>query len=153
MSMRNRWVLGLLCGLAGCTSQLVAQDGGGNKEVRVQDACKVNVQLVGDDGDITVDHEPVRTKRCKTGDDRYIVRWKLTSASGYKFDSAVGITFPAGKNSANTGPLPDCNSGRGEAEYSCTFPAMPTGYKWSYMIKLVRAGHQDKTLDPTVIND
>ena len=152
MSKRNRWVLGLLCGLAGCTSQLVVQDGDGHKMLRVQSPCKVNVQL-DENGDITVDHEPVRTKRCPASSDRKTVAWKLTSASGYKFANADGITFPAGQNSANTGPWPECTSGRGETEFSCAFPAMPTGYKWSYMIKLVRTSYADKTLDPTVIND
>ena len=152
MSKRNRWVLGLLCGLAGCTSLRVDPDGDGHREVRVQDACKVNVQLVGDDGDITVDHEPVQTKRCNSGVDKYIVRWKLMNARGYKFDHKNGITFPASKNSESP-RQPMCKSGSGDTEVSCQFPEPSTGYKWSYMIKLVRAGHQDKTLDPTVIND
>ena len=153
MSKRNRWVLGLLCGLAGCTSLLVAPDGDGHKEVHLQDKCKVNVQL-DENGDITVDYEPVRTKRCMPILGRPTVTWTLRSASGYKFDSAVGITFPAGKNSANIGQPPVCTSGSGGNEFSCKFPAgRRTGDKWSYMIKLVRTGYADKTLDPTVIND
>ena len=152
MFKRNRWFLGLLCGLAGCTLPPVAPDGDDTKEVRIQPPCKVNVQL-DVNGDITVDHEPVRTKRCKAIFDRKTVTWTLRSASGYKFDNADGITFPAGKNSANIGPSPECTSSSGGNDFSCTFPAMPTGYKWSYMIKLVRSGHADKTLDPTVIND
>ena len=152
MSKRNRWVLGLLCGLAGCTSVRVAQDGDGYREVFVQQACRVNVQL-DENGDITVDYEPVRTKRCPASYDRKTVAWKLTSASGYKFANADGIAFPVGKNSANTGPLPECTSSSGDTEFSCKFPASPTGYKWSYLIKLVRPSFAEKTLDPTVIND
>ncbi len=150
MSQRSLWILGLLGGIAGCTAHF-APDGEGPR-IAVQVACKVNVQL-DENGDIIVDHEPVRTKRCAASASKKTVFWKLTSASGYKFGNTDGITFPSTKNPSNPGQPTGCGSSNGGTEFSCEFPASPSGYKWSYMIKLVRSGYADKSVDPTVIND
>lgn len=114
--------------------------------------CVVNV-YVDDDGQVLIDHEPVRTKAC--GESEKVVTWSLQPGSGvYTFapttDTHPGIEFPAQKNPSPPA-TPNC-SRPNDYTYRCKWSGA-SGYKWTYAINVLKNGVAFKTLDPTVFND
>lgn len=121
----------------------------------VPNPCQILVQL-DENGEIVVDHEPVRTKRCGTNLlGKKVAFWRIDASTvqGYKF-STNGIEFEKTKNAY---PDPDFPTGcvriDGGNRFSCEFGAKATGRKWSYTINLEKAQHNPKSADPTVVND
>lgn len=131
--------------LAGC-----AMTSGGSAgfdaqiSARAPEKCKVKVSFDEDD-EITVDHEPVRVKRC-AGAGRKVV-WVLDGpeAKGWSFHQTEGITMKQ-----STGATVTC--GPDGARYVCTFSQPSSAEKRAYTIKLVKSTSV-RTLDPTVFND
>lgn len=131
--------------LAGCAgSQGLGKDDPG-ASVRAPDKCKVKVSFDEDD-EITVDHEPVRVKRC-AGSGRKVV-WSLDGpdAKGWSFHPTEGIAMKVTTGVARV----DCAADG--PRYSCTFTQPSALEKRAYTIKLVKST-VTRTLDPTVFND
>ena len=109
--------------------------------------CGVNV-YVDEDNTISIDHEPVRTKRC-VGAVKKIV-WKLDPGDptlSFPSDGIVLKTTPAFGD-------PTCEPIAASAgkKFSCTFPDPPNGKTYFYKITVLR-GSATLVLDPSMVNN
>lgn len=107
--------------------------------------CGVNV-YVDEDNNISIDHEPVRTKRC-VGISRKIV-WKLDPGDTTVFFPANAIVL---KSSPGPGD-PTCALVTGGKKFECTFSGPPNGQTYFYKITVLKAGVQ-LVLDPSMVNN
>ena len=109
--------------------------------------CGVNV-YVDEDNNISIDHEPVRTKRC-VGIARKIV-WKLDPADTTAFFPVNAIVL---KSSPAAGD-PACGpvSGSGGNKFECTFSGPPNSQTYFYKITVLKEG-MPQMLDPSMVND
>lgn len=153
----TRWISLVLCGAA-TSCAMHERVGGQHLAARaVPPPCQILVQLDREDGDILIDYEPVRTKRCTAASDKKVVTWNIDEPSvfGYKF-AAEGIKFTTSKNPYPPQDFPtNCQSSNGGNKFTCEFaqpPASP-GRIWAYTIRLEKRQHQPKETDPTVVND
>ena len=109
--------------------------------------CGVNV-YVDEDNTISIDHEPVRTKRC-VGAVKEIV-WKLDP-------SDTTLSFPPDGIVLKSAPAPGdptCKPDAGSTgkKYACTFGDPPNGQIYFYKITVLRSG-VTLVLDPSMVNN
>ncbi len=109
--------------------------------------CGVNV-YVDEDNNVSIDHEPVRTKRC-VGIPKKIV-WKLDPGDTTVFFPANAIVL---KSSPGLGD-PACNpvDGSGGKKFECTFSGSPNGQTYFYKITVLKEGIP-LMLDPSMVNN
>ncbi len=127
---------------------------GDSRAKPVPSPCQVLVQL-DEFGNIVVDHEPVRTKRCGGSSGKKHVFWTLddNTVGTYLF-GANGIQFKATKNPYPPDEFPTgCRLLANGKKFKCEFPESGTGRRWAYDITLMSEPLLPKSTDPTVVND
>ena len=109
--------------------------------------CGVNVD-VDEDNNISIDHEPVRTKRC-VGNPKKIV-WKLDPGDTTVFFPANGIVLKSSPTPGDPacGLVPDS----GGKKFECTFSGAPNGQTYFYKITVLKEG-MPLVLDPSMVNN
>lgn len=109
--------------------------------------CGVNV-YVDEDNNISIDHEPVRTKRC-VGIARKIV-WKLDPDDTTVFFPPNAIVL---KSSPGPGdPACALDTSSGGKKFECTFSGSPNGQTYFYKITVLKEG-MPLMLDPSMVNN
>ena len=109
--------------------------------------CGVNV-YVDEDNTISIDHEPVRTKRC-VGTVRTII-WKLDPHDATLSFPSNGIELKS--TPAAGDPICGLVTGSTGKKFACTFSGSPTGQTYFYKITVLKNG-VSLMLDPSMVNN